>query len=124
MDIKNREMQRINKENSILMKFMQQRIEDRALKRQVMKACKKIQKAFRGVVDDGTTGDQCASAQNELERDIQKSELHTNQVHSTMDGSSQLTRKALLGLTSKSKLIEAAFKEKDLDAYFSLGIVL
>ena len=103
---------------------MQQRIEDRALKRQVMKACKKIQKAFRGVVDDGTTGDQCASAQNELERDIQKSELHTNQVHSTMDGSSQLTRKALLGLTSKSKLIEAAFKEKDLDAYFSLGIVL
>jgi len=27
-------------------------------------------------------------------------------------------------LTSKSKLIEAAFKEKDFDAYFSLGMVL
>lgn len=35
-----------------------------------------------------------------------------------------MTRKNLVGLTSKSKLIDAAFKEKDLDAYFSIGIVL
>lgn len=43
----------MNKENAILMKFSQSgRVDDKLIKRQIMKACKKIQKAFRGVIDE------------------------------------------------------------------------
>ena len=35
-----------------------------------------------------------------------------------------LNRKAMSLITCKSKLMEAAFKEKELDAYFCLSLVL
>ena len=65
-------MQRINKENSILIKFqLNGRIDDRMMKRQFMKACKKIQKAFRGVVDE-------VELNLNIEKEIQSSEIHIN----------------------------------------------
>ena len=69
--MKNREMLRINKENAILMRF-QYRIEDRGIKRQIQKACRRILKAFRGVVDDEELN---------CEREVQASEIHLNQIH-------------------------------------------
>jgi hypothetical protein len=42
-EVKNRDLQRINKENSVLVKIQQNgRVDDRMVKRQIMKACKKI----------------------------------------------------------------------------------
>lgn len=53
-DVKNREMLRVNKENSSLQKMQGScgRTEDRVLKKQVLKASRKIQKVFKGVIDD------------------------------------------------------------------------
>lgn len=114
MDVKNRELHRINKENGILSKFQQNgRTEDKLLKRHIMKASKKIQKAFRGVVDE-------EEMNADIEREVQQSEIHINQIH----GEGPLPRKTLFTLTGKNKLIEAAFKEKDFDPYFCLGFVL
>ena len=71
-DIKNRDLHRINKENAILQKIQQNgRVDDRLIKRQIMKACKKIQKAFRGVMDE-------EELQADIEKEIQQSEIHIN----------------------------------------------
>lgn len=78
-----------------------------------MKACKKIQKAFRGVIDEEETN-------ADIERELQQSEVHINQVH----GEGPFPRKLLNQLTSKHKIIEAAFKEKDFDPYFCQSFVL
>jgi hypothetical protein len=56
----------------------------------------------------------------DLEKDIQKSELHLNDIH----GDGSLPRKVLYNLTYKSKLIDAAFKEKEMDHHFCLGFVI
>ena len=41
-EVKNKELQRINKENSLLLRFKDARIEDKVLKKQIVKGCKKI----------------------------------------------------------------------------------
>ncbi len=78
-----------------------------------MKVCKRIQKAFRGVVEE-------EEGCEDLEKELPHSELHINHVH----GEGPLPRKVLLTLTGKYKLLEAAFKDKDIDPYFCLGLVL
>jgi hypothetical protein len=60
MKWKNRELQRINKENSMLQRFKDARIEDKLLKKQFVKGCRKISLAFKGVVEED----------EELERDL------------------------------------------------------
>ncbi len=78
-----------------------------------MKGCKKIQKAFRGVIDE-------EEYTQEIEKEVSLSEIHLNQVH----GEAPLQRKILMTMTGKNKLIEAAFREKEFDPYFCLGFVL
>lgn len=112
MDVKNRETQRINKENAILQKFQLHKIEDRAVKKQIQKACKKIQQAFRGVVDEDEQ--QC-----KLEKEVQIVELHLNDVYGET-----LSRKALSTISCKTKLMEAALKDPNFDAYFCIALVL
>lgn len=51
-EVKSREVQRINKENSLLMRFKDARIEDKLLRKQIVKGCKKISLAFKGVVEE------------------------------------------------------------------------
>lgn len=41
-EVKSKEVQRINKENSILLRFKDARIEDKLLRKQIVKGCKKI----------------------------------------------------------------------------------
>ena len=41
-EVKSKEIQRINKENSILQRFKDARIEDKVLRKQIIKGCKKI----------------------------------------------------------------------------------
>ena len=41
-EVKNREIQRINKENSMLLRFKDARIDDKLHKKQIVKGCKKI----------------------------------------------------------------------------------
>lgn len=59
-EVKNREIQRINKENSMLQRFKDARIEDKLLRKQFVKGCRKISIAFKGVVEED----------EELERDL------------------------------------------------------
>lgn len=113
-EVKNRDLQRINKENSVLAKIQQNgRIDDRMIKRQIMKACKKIQKAFRGVIDE-------EDYNNDIEKEVSLSEIHLNLVH----GEGPIPKKNMFNLTGKNKLLEAAFKEKEFDPYFCLSLVL
>jgi hypothetical protein len=56
----------------------------------------------------------------DLEREIQRSELHLNEIQ----GDGPLPRKLLYTMTGKSKLIEAAFKDKEIDPHFCLGFVI
>lgn len=51
-EVKSREIQRINKENSMLQRFKDARIEDKLLRKQIVKGCKKISLAFKGVVEE------------------------------------------------------------------------
>lgn len=51
-EVKNREIQRVNKENSMLVRYKDARIDDKLLRRQFVKGCKKISIAFKGVVDE------------------------------------------------------------------------
>lgn len=83
------------------------------LKKQIQRACKRIQKVFRGVVDE-------EEFSLDMEKEIQQSEMHLNQIH----GEGPLPKKVLFTMTGKSKLIDAAFKEKELDPYFCLGLVI
>ena len=83
------------------------------VKRQIMKACKKIQKAFRGVIDE-------EDYNNDIEKEVSLSEIHLNLVH----GEGPIPKKNLFNLTGKNKLLEAAFKEKEFDPYFCLSFVL
>lgn len=41
-EVKSKEIQRINKENSMLQRFKDARIEDKLLRKQIVKGCKKI----------------------------------------------------------------------------------
>lgn len=59
-EVKNREIQRINKENSMLQRFKDARIEDKLLRKQFVKGCRKISIAFKGVVEED----------EELEKDL------------------------------------------------------
>ena len=59
-DIKSKEVQRINKENSLLMRYKDSRIDDKLLKKQIVKGCKKISVAFKGAIEED----------DELERDM------------------------------------------------------
>ena len=59
-EVKSREIQRINKENSLLQRFKDARIEDKVLKKQLIKGCKKITLAFKGVMEED----------DELEKDL------------------------------------------------------
>lgn len=59
-EVKNREIQRINKENSMLQRFKDARIEDKLLRKQFVKGCRKISVAFKGVVEED----------EELEKDL------------------------------------------------------
>ena len=51
-EVKSREIQRVNKENSMLVRYKDARIDDKLLRRQFVKGCKKISLAFKGVVDE------------------------------------------------------------------------
>lgn len=59
-EIKSKEVQRINKENSLLMRYKDARIEDKLLRKQVVKGCKKISLAFKGAIEED----------EELEKDL------------------------------------------------------
>jgi len=41
-EVKSKEVQRINKENSLLMRYKDGRIDDKLLRKQIVKGCKKI----------------------------------------------------------------------------------
>lgn len=51
-EVKSKEVQRINKENALLMRYKDARIEDKLLRKQIVKGCKKISLAFKGVVEE------------------------------------------------------------------------
>ena len=65
-EVKSREIQRINKENSMLMRFKDARIEDKLLRKQIVKGCKKISLAFKGVVEEDEDHEKDLLGQKEL----------------------------------------------------------
>lgn len=67
-------------------------------------------KTFRGVVDD-------EDLNLNLEKEVQINEIHLNLIMGD-----QLSKKVMKNISSKVKLMEAAFKEKEFDSYFSLAL--
>ena len=65
-EVKNREIQRINKENSMLQRFKDARIEDKLLRKQFVKGCRKISVAFKGVVEEDEELEKDLTNQKEL----------------------------------------------------------
>ena len=45
-------MQRINKENGILQRFKDAKVEDKLLRKQIVKGCKKIASSYKGVIEE------------------------------------------------------------------------
>jgi hypothetical protein len=114
-EVKSREIQRVNKENSMLVRYKDARIDDKLLRRQFVKGCKKISLAFKGVVDED----------EDLERElVNGKELIISETSCLEIMGEKLTKKQACNMTSKSKLVEASLKEKDYDPYFSICIVL
>lgn len=114
-EIKGKEVQRINKENSILLRFKDARIDDKIVKKQIVKNCKKIQSALKAVVEDD----------EELERDLMNAkELIVSEISCQEIMSEKLTKKQICSITFKARLIEACLKEKDYDPHFSISLVL
>ncbi len=114
-EVKSKEVQRINKENSILLRFKDARIEDKLLRKQIVKGCKKISLAFKGVVEED----------EELERDLlNQKELIVSEISCQEIMSEKLSKKQICSITFKSRLIDACLKEKEYDPYFSISLVL
>jgi len=114
-EVKNREIQRINKENSMLQRFKDARIEDKLLRKQFVKGCRKIALAFKSVVEED----------DELEKDLTAAkELLVSEVSCLEIMGEKLTKKQICAMTCKARLIEACLKEKEYDPYFSISLVL
>ena len=114
-EVKSREIQRINKENSMLQRFKDARIEDKLLRKQIVKGCKKISLAFKGVVEED----------EDLEKEliIQK-ELIISEISVAECMGDKLSNKQRCNLTFKGRLTDACLKEKEYDPYFSISLVL
>ena len=114
-EVKNREIQRINKENSMLLRFKDARIDDKLHKKQIVKGCKKISQAFKGVVEEDEEMENTLSTQKELII----SEIACCEIMQE-----KLTSKQKCAITFKGKLVDACLKEKEYDPYFSISLVL
>ena len=114
-EVKNRELQRINKENSMLQRFKDAKIEDKLLRKQFVKGCRKISVAFKGVVEED----------EELEKDLMhQKELLLSEVSCLEIMGEKLSFKQKCSMTCKARLIESCLKEKEYDPYFSISLVL
>lgn len=114
-EIKSKEVQRINKENSLLMRYKDARIEDKLLRKQVVKGCKKISLAFKGAIEED----------EELEKELlNQKEIVLSEICVLEIMGDKLTTKQKCAITLKAKLIESCLKEKEYDPYFSISLVL
>jgi hypothetical protein len=114
-EIKSKEVQRINKENSLLMRYKDARIDDKLLRKQIVKGCKKISLAFKGAVEED----------EELEKDLlNQKELILSEICLLEIMGDKLTVKQRCAITLKTRLTEACLKEKEYDPYFSISLVL
>lgn len=98
------------------MRFKDARVEDKLLRKQIVKGCKKISLAFKGVVEED----------EDLEKELVNcKELIISEISllETM-GELKLSMKAKCNLTYKARMTEACLKEKEYDPYFSISLVL
>ena len=99
----------------MLQRFKDARIEDKLLRKQFVKGCRKISVAFKGVVEED----------EELEKDLtNQKELLVSEVSCFEIMGEKLTKKQICAMTCKARLIEACLKEKEYDPYFSISLVL
>lgn len=113
--MKNKEIQRINKENSLLLRYKDSRIDDKLLKKQVVKQCKKISQAFKGAIEED----------DELEKDLlNQKEIILSEICLLEIMGDKLTIKQKCAITLRAKLMEANIKEKEFDPYFGISLVL
>ena len=99
----------------MLVRYKDARIDDKLLKKQFVKGCKKISLAFKGVVEED----------EDLEKELVNSkELLLSEIGCLEIMGEKLSKKIICNMTSKHKLIDASLKEKDYDPYFSICIVL
>lgn len=126
-EVKGREFKRVNKENGMIQKLAgysqvfsntqsnvnpYARIEDRCMRKNIQKACKKIEKAFRIIVDE-------EDFKMMAFKDLYFVENELNEIMGE-----KLSKKAIQASGVKAKLIEASTKEKDFDAYFLMSMVV
>jgi hypothetical protein len=97
------------------MRYKDARIEDKLLRKQVVKGCKKISLAFKGAIEED----------EELEKDLlSQKEIVLSEICVLEIMGDKLTTKSKCAITLKAKLIEACLKEKEYDPYFSISLVL
>ena len=99
----------------MLMRFKDARIEDKLLRKQIVKGCKKISLAFKGVVEEDEDHEKDLLSQKELI----VSEISCQEIMSE-----KLTSKQRCQITFKGRLTDACLKEKEYDPYFSISLVL
>jgi len=97
------------------MRYKDARIEDKLLRKQIVKGCKKISLAFKGAIEED----------EELEKDLlSQKEIVLSEVCTLEIMGEKLTIKQRCAITLKNKLTEACLKEKEYDPYFSISLVL
>ena len=99
----------------MLLRFKDARIDDKLHKKQIVKGCKKISQAFKGVVEEDEEMENTLSTQKELII----SEIACCEIMQE-----KLTSKQRCAITFKAKLVDACLKEKEYDPYFSISLVL
>ena len=97
------------------MRYKDARIEDKLLKKQIVKQCKKISQSFKGAIEED----------EDLEKDLNnQKELIVSEICVLEIMGDKLTCKQKCAITWKTKLTEACLKEKEYDPYFSISLVL
>ena len=99
----------------MLQRFKDARIEDKLLRKQIVKGCKKISLAFKGVVEED----------EDLEKELlTQKELIVSEISVAEIMGEKLSNKQRCNVSFKCRLTEACLKEKDYDPYFSISLVL
>lgn len=99
----------------MLQRFKDARIEDKLLRKQIVKGCKKISLAFKGVVEED----------EDLEKELlNQKELILSEIAVSEIMGDKLTNKQKCNITFKGRLTDACLKEKEYDPFFSISLVL
>lgn len=99
----------------MLLRFKDARVEDKMHRKQIIKGCKKISLAFKGVVEEDE------DLENQL---MQQKELIISEISCIELMCEKLSSKQKCAITFKARLTDACLKEKEYDPYFSISLVL